>query len=378
MTVVDLHDFCQEIDCIYDGEQYSVRDNGAVFRHPRPNKRQRPMDALWTYGMGNNKYGYMEIASARVHRIVATAFHGNPPTPEHVVDHIDTNRRNNRPDNLRWLTRLENALKNPITLKRIELCCGSIEAFLADPSKLHQYALEPNYEWMRTVSLQEAQACLERMHVWAKSDKPSSGGTLGEWVFKPSTAQTQTTETVTISPLVPRACRERVDFLAKSDKPLTGGTNEEWESKPVSFRRQATNALHEAPAFVVSKTLYAVQRNWRVPAEFPCCPQEYSEEPIPAYAARLEVGAIFARNDFSESVIMAFAMSEDRQSLWVMCEFHQENVVKPWALVQATFKDSVYVHSNLGSFFAKEGAEKQFCLAQGLEWTGGDSIDDYC
>ena len=43
----------------------------------------------------------MEIASERVHRIVATVFHGDSPTSEHVVDHIDTNKRNNRPENLR-------------------------------------------------------------------------------------------------------------------------------------------------------------------------------------------------------------------------------------------------------------------------------------
>ena len=50
---------------------------------------------------------------------MATAFHGEPPTKEHVVDHIDTNKQNNRPENLRWVTRLENILLNPITAKRI-------------------------------------------------------------------------------------------------------------------------------------------------------------------------------------------------------------------------------------------------------------------
>ena len=32
----------------------------------------------------------------------------------------------------------------------------------------------------------------------------------------------------------------------------------------------------------------------------------------------------------------------------------------------------------ISTFFTKEGAEKAFCLAQGLKWTGGCSIDDYC
>ncbi len=39
----------------------------------------------------------MEIAAVQKkvnHRIVATAFHGEPPTKEHVVDHMDTNKRN--------------------------------------------------------------------------------------------------------------------------------------------------------------------------------------------------------------------------------------------------------------------------------------------
>ena len=125
----------------------------------------------------------MEIASVRVHIIVATAFHGPKPTKEHVVDHIDTNRRNNRPDNLQWVTRLENALDNPITRKRIIMRCGSIEAFLANPSLLRESDVTPDFSWMRTVTNAEAQVSKERLLAWAESDKPTSGGALGAWVF---------------------------------------------------------------------------------------------------------------------------------------------------------------------------------------------------
>ena len=100
-------------ECHYKNEQYSVRDNGAVLRYQLDGKRQRPTDNNWTFGKLNIKTGYLEIASVRIHRIVATAFHGEAPTKEHVVDHIDTNKQNNQPDNLRWLTRLENILLNP-------------------------------------------------------------------------------------------------------------------------------------------------------------------------------------------------------------------------------------------------------------------------
>ena len=134
--MVSIDDYNEEKDCIYKNEHYSVRDNGTVMRHPREGMHVRKNDNVWTFGMPNEKTGYMQISGERVHRIVAYAFLGNPPTDQHVVDHIDTNRRNNRPENLRWLTRLENALNNPITRARIEITCGSIEAFLANPSVL--------------------------------------------------------------------------------------------------------------------------------------------------------------------------------------------------------------------------------------------------
>jgi len=179
-----VNDFTKELKCTYKGEEYSVRDNGAVLRHPKDENKPRVTDNKWTFGKPSAKTGYMEIASERVHRIVATAFHGEAPTSQHVVDHIDTNRRNNRSENLRWITKLENILLNPVTVKRIELVCGSIEEFLKDPSKLRQGSVDKNYEWMRTVSKEEAQVCLERMQEWAESDKvPTGKSALGEWVY---------------------------------------------------------------------------------------------------------------------------------------------------------------------------------------------------
>lgn len=45
-----------------------------------------------------------------VHRLVALAFHGLPPTPKHEVCHGDDDRTNNTAANLRWGTKSENAL----------------------------------------------------------------------------------------------------------------------------------------------------------------------------------------------------------------------------------------------------------------------------
>ena len=200
---------------------------------------------------------------------------------------------------------------------------------MADPSKLRSGSLERNFDWMRTVSPAEAKASLERMQIWAKSKKSPSGGHLGEWVFKPISAPDRTSRMPT-----------------------------------------------KVPTFVTAKTENCVQRRWRIPSEFPCCPQEHETAPITTYATRLKTGAIFARNELTESVVVAVAIAKDCNSLWVMCECIK-NAIKPWALAHVTFEEGLYVHTSLGTFFDRLGAEKQFCLAQGLEWIGGDSIDDY-
>ena len=61
--------------------------------------------------------------------------------------------------------------------------CGSIEAFLANPSLLRESDVTPDFSWMRTVTDAEAQVSKERLLAWAESDKQASGGTLGEWVY---------------------------------------------------------------------------------------------------------------------------------------------------------------------------------------------------
>ena len=53
----------------------------------------------------------------RLSRVVATAFISNPKN-EPFVDHIDSDRANNRASNLRWCTQKDN-MNNPITISRL-------------------------------------------------------------------------------------------------------------------------------------------------------------------------------------------------------------------------------------------------------------------
>ena len=58
----------------------------------------------------NNKIKYL-----RVHRLVAQAFVPNP-SKKPFVDHINTVKDDNRAENLRWVTMVENA-NNPLTIE---------------------------------------------------------------------------------------------------------------------------------------------------------------------------------------------------------------------------------------------------------------------
>lgn len=331
-------------DCIYKGEHYRARDDGAVFRYQRQNERKRKYDCFWTYGKPDKHSGYMLIASERVHRIVAFAFLGQPPTPDHVVDHIDTNRRNNRPENLRWVTKLENALNNPITRKRIEYYCGSIEAFIQDPTLLNKCKdKDPNFEWMRTVSADEAKTSYENMLAWAEKENvaKSSPYMLGEWIYHSISA----------------------DLYHASQNDL--------------FSNEETSSLYYSD----SLTPNAKQVCWQTPTEFLCCPKLPVKNPIRKYLDNLKLNKPFTRNCYNQSTIIDFAFLEKEQKILILSNIEETDhtpAIKPWGLCGIVFVDNVFAHINMHTFFTEQGARKQFTLEQGKEWDGGDSIDDYC
>lgn len=381
MAIID--DFTREVECIYKDERYAVRDNGAVFRYPRDGKRPRKYDNFWTFGKPNIVHGYMEIASVRIHVIVATAFLGPKPTKEHVVDHIDTNRRNNRVENLRWITRLENILDNPITRKRIILRCGSIETFLANPAILQENELPPDLKWMRTVTNAEAQVSKNRLLEWAESDKEPSGGSLGAWVFNPSEKSTAYSRQLQVSTLNPQA-----DLLTGE------GQLGVWGYRQPGFQEHdQSNTLQDeedrTPNLVLSLTPGAAQV--RVffddkPCEYPCTPQHFDENPLAAYAANLTDDAIFWRNQNGDRAysVAKYGYSSDGDSLIVMSqaayvwkkqavgdskpvsvtqlrpdEYNKNDL--PCSLTEVTYEQKLFVHKRIETgFHSKEYLEEIF------------------
>lgn len=353
--------FEKVLEVTYRGETYLVRDNGAVCRCPRPQARRRRLDEVWTFGTYNRHSGYFEIAGHVVHRIVATAFHGPEVSADYVVDHIDTNRKNNRPENLRWVTRLDNILLNPITRNRIILNFGSLEAFFENPGA----NLIPNFEWMKVVTREEAQESRKRLLAWAQAGQAGSGGTLGDWVFEPGRKAAPSEYN---SAAVNEAQREayavpafssgvKGDAPRRHDAVIVHGTEPEPLDRP-------------------SLTANAIQRNWKTPSEFPQCPEKVSEKALQNYLGRLTPDAVFNRNTYGESTVFEAAIGPDGV-LSVVCAI--PSTVKGWSHGLVYVEGDMFVHESGGTFFTREGAMKHHCLAIGAPTDAYEgSFDEYC
>lgn len=87
-----------------DGWPYEVSSKGRV----RSLRLVQQHDSADGY-MRVHFYDGQDTLHPLVHRLVAVAFIGPPPSPDHVVSHLNGDPSDNRPDNLAWATVHENA-----------------------------------------------------------------------------------------------------------------------------------------------------------------------------------------------------------------------------------------------------------------------------
>lgn len=329
----DINDFKTVKEIQYKGETYSVRDNGAVCLHARPGKRVRKEDNCWTFGK-RGLGGYLYVKGERVHRIVALAFLGEPTEGSDIVDHIDTNRQNNRPENLRWCDKGENILKNPLTIRKIEYRAGvSVQTFLADPKKYRDCLKGQNTDWMRPVSEKEALIVKKRNEDFLQSPSglKEPKGPMGEWMYH--------------------------------------------EPSGLPFNSSKSKFSTDTDNLIDSLTSGAKQRNWKTPECFLLCPEEKSLE---LYASKLKKGELFAKDNYgNEQIVRASKLIGERELIVVATENIKE-AVKPYGLAIITLEEGFFVHESQGTFFSDGGVDKYFTLACGEPYEGEDSIDDYC
>lgn len=325
-----INDYNEVRECVYKDEHYSVRDNGAIMRHLREGKKARRDDGIWTFGLKNPQNGYMMLGQHRVHIIVATAFLGARDSKVYVVDHIDTNRCNNRVENLRWFTRLENALNNEITRNKIIYICGSIEAFIENPSILRErlrLVNEPSLEWMRTVTKEEAALAYENLkRYWeeqAKNPKPLVGGKMNDGIYRKQQIVNQDRRKFSNKENTSTTIDEKSDYVV---------SNDEWEQMTQSFRTPyPENDIHNEVAedgqqegnYIMSQTPKAAQKRYFMndkPCFYPQTPQEDTDTPLQTYANKLVSGSVFWKNHEGKRdyVVEKCALSASGNSLIVM------------------------------------------------------------
>ncbi len=367
--MVNLDDYNKERECIYKGEHYLARDNGAIMRLSREGKRTRKLDNEWTFGIKNPENGYMIFASSvRVHQIVATAFHGEAPAPNMVVDHIDTNRCNNRPENLRWVTKLENALNNPITRKKIIFICGSIENFLNNPSLMRFSDSRSSTSWMKTVTKEEAAACKRNLEKWAEEDRNISLGTstgFNDNIFKNNELHNESLKEDLDEDKPLEEYPGFSSFIGKENSSAIENKTEEFDNP---------NPEYGESLLTDSLTPNAIQENWITPNSFPLCPNKPHN--MEEYFASLADGSVASESTYGKSFVIERAMSPTKEVITIVT--HNQNCIKPWGLIQIYEKDNKYVHVNCGTFFDKNTALREITIWQGKEWVGEETIDDLC
>ena len=327
-------------ECDYKGEHYSAREDGMVLRHSRKGMRKRKFDDVWTYGILNASNGYLFIGTARVHIIVATAFHGPRDSKIYVVDHIDNNKQNNRPENLRRVTRLENALNNEITRKKIELICGSVDAFLRNPSLLKGHEKEnQNFGWMKVVTKEEAENCLENWTNWARTttathDPYYKKKEIGDWIYqKPHTFSSEKTQSQSY--------------------------------KNVNINLTPISETHESPEddedrlITDSNTPLAAQYHWTTPTDFPCCPNVINEDGLLLYKDNLKEGNVFTSNEYGTYYVVDKGMWTGGNELIVLAT-DKKDVFMSWSIVSVKIRKEKYVHESIKRIADKELATKYF------------------
>lgn len=366
--MVSIDDYNEVKDCIYKEEHYSVRNNGAIMRHQREGMRKRKNDNVWSFGNPNDK-GYMFFCGESVHRIVATAFHGPAPSEQHVVDHIDTNRQNNRPENLRWLTKLENILNNEITRKKVELICGSIEAFLENPSLLYGYETEDkNFSWMRQVTKEEAQNCLENWNNWARSVSPTlhyrkEESHIGEWIYdttpKPNVTTPLNNRNEVVGSLQLDVHSSSVDSIEATDS-VTIDTNES------PSRTSSVKNIEEL--WYDDSLTPSAKQGWKTKTEFPCCPAEVTEDGLERYNENLKEGQSFTINTYATYYVIESRFVKEKDLLAVLSTNNAgEGFFGTYSVCIVKQEKGFFVHDSLRRFAYRKDASHFYKVLIGEE-----------
>ncbi|MDO8925337.1 MAG: hypothetical protein Q7U94_00340 [Sideroxyarcus sp.] len=223
-------------------------------------------------------------------------------------------------------------LKNPITRRKVEFLCGSIEAFLDNPSMLRDASGNPNFEWMRAVTPEEAKNCMARMHIWAGS-----------------TPSKRTTD---------RVRGQAPKNFSRMYQPL-----QKWEA-----------GLDGEPGLDFALTPRSAQYMWNPAIHFPLCPANISIDPLEDYVQNTSLGAVLAYSEdpdiCTELTVRRVEYLRDRAAILILCS----RAGMGWAIVGIEVSSRGlphFIHFYLGSYSNEVEANDAFAEKAAADfWSG--------
>jgi hypothetical protein len=155
-----------ETEISFRDERYSVRDNGYILRHSRSTGRKRKDDDTWTFGTSVDEKGFYLIGNQTVHSIIATAYCGVKPSGQHIVLHKNYNKKDNRSQNLMWVTKFQFHILQPNVQSQLKIVSKKkkLEDVLSNFESI-KLQLPNNLLWMQSISQEEANKALEMFRV---------------------------------------------------------------------------------------------------------------------------------------------------------------------------------------------------------------------
>lgn len=181
----------------------------------------------------------------------------------------------------------------------------------------------------------ERRIYLAKLTEWANNPTRPKGGIMGDWIFQD----------------IPRPA---IDSAIVYKEPILPDMMEDAEQTTPQY-----NDLKEVeePLRTQSLTTNAIQLNWKNPVTFPCCPQQFTGEPLEAYIANLEEGKVFSTNSYGDSTVLRFGKPQS-DCLWVMCSIRIG--WKTHAFTKITFDDGIFYHENKGVYDIGDEPEEMF------------------
>ena len=113
-----------------------------------------------------------------------------------------------------------------------------------------------------------------------------------------------------------------------------------------------------------------------IPTKFYCQPNNVLELPLQTYYDNIEIGMLFASNRYAKPFVFDKVKALDDKSFVVMGK-DIYGAVKPWVVYSVTWNGKNYYHK-VQAHFDYQSALKDYTLAQGEKWHGGDTISDLC